>query len=71
MKLARLLKGLNCKLNLIPLNCPSGPLKGALAQEIESFTQELEERGLFFTLRKSRGQDIQAACGELRADYAV
>ncbi len=70
-KLARLLKGLECKLNLIPLNCPSGQFKEPLAEETESFKQELKKTGLFFTLRKSRGQDIQAACGQLRANCGV
>ncbi|MFH1363451.1 MAG: 23S rRNA (adenine(2503)-C(2))-methyltransferase RlmN, partial [Candidatus Omnitrophota bacterium] len=67
VRLIKLLKGVSCKVNLIQLNSSAGQFKPATAQEIEAFIDELRESGLFFTLRKSRGQDIQAACGQLKA----
>ena len=65
---AKLLRGLACKVNLIPQNTSSG---ASLPGEDSTllFQQELKRRGVFFTLRKSRGQDIEAACGQLRAYY--
>jgi 23S rRNA (adenine2503-C2)-methyltransferase len=66
-KLIRLLKGINCKINLIPYNATQGIFKGPTKGEIEEFCNELKKAGLFYTLRKSRGQDIHAACGQLYA----
>ena len=66
-KLSRLLKGIKRKLNLIPYNNTSNASKIPTQEEIDSFKEELGKMGLFSTLRKSRGQDINAACGQLRA----
>jgi len=66
-KLIRLLKGMNCKINLIPYNASQGAFKQPTPLEVEDFCKELENAGLFYTLRKSRGQDIHAACGQLYA----
>ncbi|MFA5008122.1 MAG: 23S rRNA (adenine(2503)-C(2))-methyltransferase RlmN [Candidatus Omnitrophota bacterium] len=66
-KLAQLLKGINCKINLIPYNATQGIFKEPASSEIEGFCNELYKTGLFYTLRKSRGQDIRAACGQLYA----
>lgn len=65
--LSRLLHGLRYKINLIPLNEAQGPYKLPAQKEIEEFTAALKKKGVIFTLRKSRGQDIAAACGQLRS----
>ena len=67
-KLVKLLKGLKLvKVNLIPAN-PVKELKiePPERQEILSFKDYLMKHGLHATLRKSRGEDIEAACGQLR-----
>jgi len=66
-KLIQLLKGMNCKINLIPYNAAQGIFKEPSSSEIEDFCNELKKAGLFYTLRKSRGVDIHAACGQLYA----
>lgn len=68
-KLAKLLNGVNGKANLIPYNGVSSKFKAPDKETIDIFGQELKRRGVFFTLRKSRGQDINAACGQLKAEY--
>lgn len=70
-KLAKLLNGVNGKANLIPYNgiCPK--FKAPDKETVDIFGQELKRRGVFFTLRKSRGQDINAACGQLKAEYSL
>ena len=70
-KLAKLLNGVNGKANLIPYNGVSSKFKAPTQEEIDLFSQELKRRGAFFTLRKSRGQDINAACGQLKAKYSL
>jgi len=67
--LARLLKGIDCKLNLIPCNASSAGLSAPSLGEIEEFSAIIQEAGVFCTVRKSKGQDIDAACGQLRADW--
>jgi 23S rRNA (adenine2503-C2)-methyltransferase len=66
--LTKLLKGFPCKINLIPYN--TGSVSDESRAAIEAFPQALKANGLFFTLRKSRGQDIDAACGQLRVHYS-
>ncbi|MCK9615059.1 MAG: 23S rRNA (adenine(2503)-C(2))-methyltransferase RlmN [Candidatus Omnitrophica bacterium] len=66
-KLIRLLRGMNCKINLIPYNASQGAFRQPTLSEVEDFCNELEKAGLFYTLRKSRGQDIRASCGQLYA----
>jgi 23S rRNA (adenine2503-C2)-methyltransferase len=68
--LSKILKGMNCKVNLIPAN----PVKelGVLPpdkSEILSFKDKLLKQGINVTLRKPRGEDIEAACGQLRLRY--
>lgn len=65
--LIRMLKGLNCKINLIPAN-PVKELKVEPAdkRDILSFRDFLLKSGMNVTLRKPRGRDIEAACGQLR-----
>lgn len=68
-ELARLLAGLPCKVNLIPLNPVAGFAgRPPPPQAVRAFQEELERRGLPATLRASKGRDIDAACGQLRAD---
>lgn len=68
--LVTILKGLNCKVNLIPAN-PVKELKieppGKM--EILILRDFLLKQGITVTLRKERGEDIQAACGQLRLEY--
>ncbi len=68
--LARLLKGLVCKLNLIAFNPVAGLEGETLSRaEIVDFQKELKARGIHSTLRRSRGRDIDAACGQLRQQF--
>ncbi len=68
-RLSKLLAGLRCKINLIPFN-PHGEsdFKAPDPRAVERFQSHLLERGFVAVLRKSRGEDIMAACGQLRAD---
>jgi 23S rRNA (adenine2503-C2)-methyltransferase len=68
--LATILKGMNCKVNIIPAN-PVKELKVEPAEpaEINVFKEALLKSGVRVTLRKPRGEDIQAACGQLRLGY--
>ncbi|MDD5194943.1 MAG: 23S rRNA (adenine(2503)-C(2))-methyltransferase RlmN [Candidatus Omnitrophica bacterium] len=70
LQLSRLLSGLRYKINLIPYNLSSLDFNSPDNEEISLFTGELQKRGVFFTLRKPRGQDITAACGQLRASWS-
>ncbi len=65
-KLADMLKGLSCHVNLIPFHqIPEVGLAPTSAVGIEQFQGWLQRRGISTTVRKSRGQDIDAACGML------
>ena len=66
VKLAKLLTGIGAKVNLIPFNSSCLKFSSPSEEEIKDFKNELKKRRLFFTSRKSRGQDINAACGQLR-----
>lgn len=66
-ELSSLLKGMNCHVNLIPLN----PVEGRLGQRsqrnhIEEFKSILEKNHINVTVRREMGRDIDAACGQLR-----
>ena len=65
-KLAAMLKGINCKVNLIPLN-PIDPsrLNSPTPQRLTSFRDALHDLGVRVMIRYSKGQDIDAACGQL------
>jgi 23S rRNA (adenine2503-C2)-methyltransferase len=64
--LAALLKGHPAKVNLIPFNAFAGTKYRRSAPEvIESFRDELVGRGVLATIRRTRGDDIDAACGQL------
>ena len=65
-ELARLLNGLNTRVNLIRFHeIPGSPLRTASHDTMLEFQSLLKAKGLQTTIRKSRGQDIQAACGLL------
>lgn len=69
-KLAKLLKGVRCKINLIPYNeNPFSDFKRPSDEAIIRFQQILMKRNYTATIRKSRGQDISAACGQLGARF--
>lgn len=72
LKLSKLLKGMNCHVNLIPIN-PVSERNFARSDEdsIEKFKLTLEKSSINGTIRKSVGSDIDAACGQLRRKYAV
>jgi 23S rRNA (adenine2503-C2)-methyltransferase len=65
-KLALLLKNQRCKLNLIVFNeYPGSPFKSPSLNDVEAFQQILLDRHFTTMLRKSKGSDILAACGQL------
>ena len=65
-RLAKLLNGVKSKVNLIPLNAAAGiPFERPSDEAIDRFAKILAERGLTVSVRKSRGRDIRAACGQL------
>jgi 23S rRNA (adenine2503-C2)-methyltransferase len=65
-RLPGLLHGIPSKLNLIPMNPhPDSPLRPPADDAIDRFLAVLSRRGMTVTLRRSRGPDIQAACGQL------
>ena len=68
-QLVQLLKNIRCKVNLIPFNpFPESGLKRSLPQRIQAFSYILQEAGMIATVRKTRGDDIAAACGQLAGD---
>ena len=65
-QLAHLLQGKPAKINLIPFNpFPGTRFKRSSADTIRHFQDRLRQRGLVATTRKTRGDDIDAACGQL------
>jgi 23S rRNA (adenine2503-C2)-methyltransferase len=65
-ELVRLLKNIPCKLNLIPFNSFFGSgYRRSSPEAIRLFRDELMQAGLVTTIRKTRGDDIDAACGQL------
>jgi 23S rRNA (adenine2503-C2)-methyltransferase len=63
---ARLLKGHPAKVNLIPFNpFPGTRYRRSPAPVIQQFRDELLQRGVLATVRRTRGEDIDAACGQL------
>ena len=65
-RLARLLRGIRCKVNVIPFNPhPEAPYTRPSAAAIDDFQNECKRLGLPTYLRTPRGDDIDAACGQL------
>ena len=69
-EICRLLKGLDCHVNLIRFHqIPDVPLRSTSQERMESFRDYLTAHGFFCTIRASRGQDIEAACGLLSTKH--
>jgi 23S rRNA (adenine2503-C2)-methyltransferase len=67
-RLVALLRGMPAKLNLIPVNPhPGSPYRAPTPEAAERFMAVVANAGLTVTLRRSRGADIDAACGQLAA----
>ncbi|WP_341913350.1 23S rRNA (adenine(2503)-C(2))-methyltransferase RlmN [Polaromonas sp. YR568] len=63
------LQGLACKFNLIPFNpFPASGLKRSDMPQVLAFARILMDAGIVTTVRKTRGDDIDAACGQLAGD---
>ncbi len=68
-RLVSLLRGIRCKINLIPFNAaPDLPDRASPRERVEAFQRILHDAGLTATIRESRGWDISAACGMLRTE---
>jgi 23S rRNA (adenine2503-C2)-methyltransferase len=67
VQLAEILEPRVFKVNLIPYNPTDSPFSGSSPKAIQAFKSELERRGVSATVRLTRGQDIDAACGQLAA----
>ncbi len=71
-RLARLLSGIKSKVNLIPLNpAPGIPFERPSDERVDRFAQILADRHLTVSVRKSRGRDIRAACGQLIVEGGI
>jgi 23S rRNA (adenine2503-C2)-methyltransferase len=67
-ELARMLKGLSCRVNLIRFHAiPDVNLKPSTKEKMDAFRDYLASKGMTSTIRASRGEDIFAACGMLSA----
>jgi len=65
-KLMRMLKYIPCKINLIPFNsCPNRDYAAPSLEQVEAFAQVLYPHLPAVTIRRSRGSEIRAACGQL------
>ena len=67
-EMIRLLKDIPAKVNLIPLNpWPGAPFECSDSETVEAFARILLAGGLAAPIRRPRGQDIMAACGQLKS----
>jgi len=65
-RLARLLEGIRVKVNLIPVNCvPGMDLEASPETRVSQFQERLRQEGILALIRRRRGGDIAAACGQL------
>ena len=67
-KLAELLKGINCHVNLIPVNNVKERSYTSSMKTVNRFREMLVQRGINATVRRTLGADINAACGQLRRE---
>jgi 23S rRNA (adenine2503-C2)-methyltransferase len=68
-RLVKLLDGIKGKINLLPLNAAPGiPFERPDDGRVDAFAKILADKGLTVSVRKSRGRDIRAACGQLIVD---
>lgn len=66
-ELAALLKGMNCLVNLIPVNpVAETGYRPAGVPDAQRFKKKLENHGIHVTIRREMGRDIDGACGQLR-----
>jgi 23S rRNA (adenine2503-C2)-methyltransferase len=71
-ELAAYARPLRAHVNLIPLNrTPGWPTRGTTPAGVRSFRDRLVELGINATVRRNRGTDIDAACGQLRASVDI
>lgn len=70
-RLVQLTKGMRCKINLIPFNAyPGGRYQPSSDEQILKFQDHLHQHKIRTTIRKSKGRDILAACGQLTSQFA-
>jgi 23S rRNA (adenine2503-C2)-methyltransferase len=68
-ELVRLIAGIPAKVNLIPFNpWPGSSYERSSNQKIEGFAEIVRNAGYPSPVRKPRGEDIMAACGQLKSD---
>lgn len=68
-QLVDIARSIHCKLNLIPFNpFPASGLKRSSNERTRIFSQHLMDAGIVTTVRKTRGDDIDAACGQLAGE---
>jgi len=68
--LVKLLKNIPCKINLIPFNpFPGNSFKRSLPESVERFQNICEKSRIITTVRRTRGDDIDAACGQLAGEF--
>jgi len=68
-RLVRLIKGIPAKINLIPFNeWPGAPYRRSSAARIKAFADIVFDAGYASPVRRPRGEDIMAACGQLKSD---
>jgi 23S rRNA (adenine2503-C2)-methyltransferase len=71
-ELAAAARHLRAHVNLIPLNTtPGWPTKGSPSERVTAFRDRLRDLGANATVRANRGNDIDAACGQLRANHEI
>ncbi|MFA5319752.1 MAG: 23S rRNA (adenine(2503)-C(2))-methyltransferase RlmN [Candidatus Omnitrophota bacterium] len=71
VKLGTILKGMGCKVNLIPLNpLANREWRPPRTEDVSAFRSVLQKKGVQVTVRRPRGRDIDAACGQLRLQYS-
>jgi len=70
--LLQLLNNVKCRINLIHFHpIPNSPLLGSDQKTMEMFRDKLNQSGIVTTIRRSRGEDIYAACGLLSTKKLV
>ncbi|GLW60938.1 dual-specificity RNA methyltransferase RlmN [Hydrogenophilus thermoluteolus] len=66
LELVELTRGLSCKFNLIPFNpFPGSPFRRPAPERVRAFAERLMAAGRLTTIRRTRGDDVAAACGQL------
>lgn len=69
-RLSDLIRGINCHVNLIPVNKVRERDYTTAGNAVADFAEHLRKRGINATVRRTLGSDIEAACGQLRRDAA-